>query len=118
MNKITDFQHPENSSFVGWVHSGLVIKKDFTFKIVAILLKGEEKVLVIELKKDKNNAVIYKADGNVFRRISNPDKKAICFGDAYYINDELTLISRRSDASMMAVVINERGEPERVYETR
>lgn len=118
MKKITDFQHPENSSFVGWVHSGTVIKKDFNSKIYAILLKSEERVLILELKKEQENAAIYHADGGVFKRIPNPDTKSMCFGDAYYINDELTLITRRSDASMMAVVIDENGELVRIYETR
>ncbi len=118
MEKITDFQHPEDSSFVGWVHSGIVIKKKFNFKIYAILLKGEERVLILELQKEKDNAAIYNADGNILKRISNPDTESVGFGDAYYINDELTLISRRSDASMMAVVIDENGELIRIYETR
>lgn len=118
MSKITDFQHPEDSSFVGWMYAGIVIKKDFSFKIHALLLKDEKRVIVIELKKEKNNAIIFNADGSTLKRVLNPDEEAICFSDVYYINSELTLINRRNDASMSAVVVDEYGEIVRVYETR
>lgn len=118
MNKITDFQHPNDSSFVGWVYLNKIIKKSFDSKIIAILLNCQQKVLVIELKKNKDNATIFNPDGSEFRRIYNPDLQAVCFGDVYYIKDELTLISRRNDASMVAVVIDENGNIVRTYETR
>lgn len=118
MNGLTDFQYQDDSSFVGWVYDGNIIKKNYLSKIYALLLKSKRRVLIIELKREKDNAIILNADGSEFCRIKNPDPQAICFGDAYYINDELTLISRRSDASMLGVVIDEDGNLIRVYETR
>ena len=118
MIEIQDFTHDEGSSFVGWISSGNVIKKNFGHEIYAVLLKSNQRVLIVELKRNKDNAVILNADGSLHCRIKNPDPQAICFGDAYYINDELTLISRRSDASMLGVVIDENGKLIRAYETR
>lgn len=118
MNIIQDFKHDEGSSFAEWEYSQNIIKKYFGFEIYAVLLKSNQRVLVVELKREKDNAVILNADGSEFCRINNPDPQAICFGDAYYINEELTLISRRSDASMLGVVIDEDGKLVRVYETR
>jgi hypothetical protein len=43
---------------------------------------------------------------------------SVGFGDVYYVNKELVLISRRKDASMLAVVITEDGEIIRTHETR
>jgi hypothetical protein len=118
MNNITDFRYQENSSFVGWIYSGSIVKKLFDFDIYAILLKSQQKVLVIESINRQDNAVIFNADGSEYRRIKNPDSHALCFGDVYYVNDELTLISRRRDASMTAVVIDENGDLIRTHETR
>ena len=118
MNNITEFKHPENSSFVGWIHSGTIVKKLFNFDIYAILLRSKQKVLVLESINRQDNVVIFNADGSEFRRIKSPDSQALCFGDVYYVNDELTLISRRRDASMTAVVIDENGDLIRTYETR
>jgi hypothetical protein len=118
MNKITDFHKPEDSSFVGWIFSGAVVKKLFNYNIYALLLKSEQKVLVVELNREKENAIIYNADGSELKQITNPDTNSTGFGDAYYVNEELTLISRRKDASMLAVVIDENGEIVRTYETR
>ncbi len=118
MKKISEFHHPEGSTFVGWIYSENIIKKSFNSEIYAILLKCLQKVLIIELKKEKDNAILLDGYGNLIRRIKNPDSQAVCFGDVYYINDELTLISRRSDASMLAVVIDEKGNLVRVYETK
>jgi len=118
MRNITEFKHPENASFVGWVYSGNIIKKSFNFNISTILLRSQQKVLIIELTDRQDNAVIDNADGSECRRIKNPDSQALCFGDVYYVNDELTLISRRRDASMTAVVIDENGDLIRTYEAR
>jgi hypothetical protein len=74
--------------------------------------------MVIELTNRQDNAVILNADGSKYRRIKNPDSQALCFGDVFYRTDELTLISRRRDASMTAVVIDENGDLVRTYETR
>lgn len=118
MNKITDFYHAEDSSFVAWMYKGNIIKKNFSHKIYALILSGEHKILVVELNNEINNACIFNEDGSEFKIIQNPDPQALCFDDVYYVNDELTLISRRRDASMLAVVINEQGDLIRVYETR
>ncbi len=118
MNKINDFRHQDDSSFVGWVFSGNIIKKSFNFNIYAILLQSMEKILIIELRRQKNNAVILNADGTEHRRIINPESEAICFGDAYYIKNELTLINRKRDATMSGVVIDEDGNIIRIYEKR
>lgn len=118
MNLISDFQHPEGSTFVGWICSGNIIKKDFQYEIYALLLKSKQKVLIVELKKDRNNAFIFNADGSLHHQVINPDSNALCFGDCYYVNDELTLISRRQDGSMKAVVVSENGDILKCYETR
>lgn len=118
MNKITDFHHPEDSSFVGWIYKGNTIKKNFNYKVYTLVLKSEQKILVIELNNKKNNSRIFNGDGSEFRIIKNPDSQALCFDDVYYVNDEFTLISRKRDSSMLAVVINKKGDLVKVYETR
>lgn len=118
MSKIKDFTHHEGQSFVGWIYAGNAVRKTFLYEVYAVLLKSNKRVLVVELKKDRDNAVIFNPDGSEFCRIKNPDSQAVCFGDVFYINDELTLISRRSDASMLGVVIDEDGKIIRVYDAK
>lgn len=118
MNKIIDFQSPNDSRFVGWVYSDVIVKKEFDYNIYALLFNSFQKVIVIELKNAKDNATIFNGDGSEFKRIQNPDPQAVCFGDVYYVKNEITLISRRRDASMLAVVINENGDVIRTYEAR
>lgn len=118
MINITEFKHSENSAFVGWVYSGNIIKKIFNFDIYAILLRSQQKVLIVELNGRQDNAVILNADGSEYRRIKTPNSQALCFGDVYFVNDELTLISRRRDASMTAAIIDENGNLVRTYEAR
>lgn len=118
MNIITDFQHPNDSSFAGWMYAGKIIKKLFTSKIYALLLKSQKAVLILEYKNDKNNVAIYNGYGIELIRISNPDSQALCFGDVYYVEEKLTLISRRRDASMLAVIIDENGNIKHLREAR
>ena len=117
MEQIVNFRHEDDSSFVGWEYGGEVIRKLFNHNIYALLLKNNLHVLILEIANDNNNVILLNQYGETIKKIENPDKEALCFDDVYYINDELTLFSRRKDASMLAVVINDVGEVIRTYES-
>ena len=78
-------------------------------------------LLVVEPAGDDapDTAVILNADGTQRAKVKNPEARdgAICFGDAYYVEDELTLIIYFS-SWQMACVIDEEGIVVRTYETR
>jgi hypothetical protein len=109
MNVISEFSYQEDSFFVGWMYHN---------KIIAIVLICKQKVIVLELTKRNDNAIILDGFGEEIKRIKSPDPMSVGFGDVYYVNKELVLISRRKDASMLAVVITEDGEIIRTHETR
>ena len=117
MNKITDFENPDNSSFV---YNGEVIKKATNGRVISLPTRGGN-VLVLFISKDEgaDNAVLYAPDGNMITRIHNPLKNegAICFDDAYYVGNELTLIAGLRDRRV-ACVVDEAGDVKRLYETR
>ncbi|MBN1252574.1 MAG: hypothetical protein JXA16_10590 [Bacteroidales bacterium] len=118
MNVISEFSYQEDSFFVGWMYHNKIIRKLFLFKIIAIVLICKQKVIVLELTKRNDNAIIFDGFGEEIKRIKSPDPMSVGFGDVYYVNKELVLISRRKDASMLAVVITEDGEIIRTHETR
>ena len=113
------FECQSNSRTVQWVSSsGGAVSLKFDHDIYALKLRDADRVVVLELVAERDNATIHAEDGAVLHRVSNPDPNALCFGDVFYVNDELTLISRRRDASMTACVIDEEGTVLRTYETR
>lgn len=120
MNKITDFENPDNSSFVSWRNKGEVIKKTTNGRLISLPTRGGN-VLVLFISKDEgaDNAVLYAPDGSMITRIHNPLKNegAICFDDAYYVGNELTIIIGLRDRRV-ACVVDEEGEVKRLYETR
>ncbi len=89
--------------------------------MASVPFKNGTGVLVVEDASNTtpDNAVILNSDGSVKTRIRNPEARngAIYFGDAYYVNDELTLIVAFS-SWQMACVIDEIGNIIRSYETR
>lgn len=83
-------------------------------------LKSGNGLLVVEPAGSDapDMAVILNGDGSLRVRIKNPEARngAICFGDAYYVEDELTLIICFS-SWQLACVIDEDGNVLRTYET-
>lgn len=89
--------------------------------LVAVPLRGGKGFLVVEPSGSDapHNAIIIDMEGSERRRIENPEAKngAICFSDAYYINEELTLFIA-FDSWQMGCVVNDDGRFIRTYEAR
>ena len=104
-----------------WSHDMQLVELLFDSPVKAVLLRRGTGILVVEPAGGHapDTAIILNPDGTLRARVKNPEgiNGAICFGDAYYVEDELTLIICFS-SWQMACVINEVGEVLRTYETR
>jgi hypothetical protein len=118
MAKIKAFEHQSRSNFVAWTFGDTVVRKSFTWDVDAVLLRSNQRVLIVECRNFADNVLILDSSGAEVTRVRNPYSRALCFSEGYYVLDELTLISRDSFNNMLAVVINEDGEIIRTYETR
>jgi hypothetical protein len=120
-NSISDITYYENDRGLRWIHGTRHVERLFPTPVKAVALQDGTGLLVVEPASDDapNNAIIINCDGSVRTRVNNPEKDngAICFGDAYYVQDELTLIICFS-AWQMACVIDESGNVVRTYESR
>lgn len=106
---------------LSWRHNGSLIEKSYPYPVYVLALDDESSILVVEPDNEHSpdNAIIFNEDGSEKSRIINPCKGegAICFGDAYYVNGEPTLISVTNRVPY-ACVVNSAGDIVRVYETR
>ena len=87
---------------------------------VVVLLSDLSGFLIVHSPKDNpNNAVIVNTDGSERVRICIPSDlcDAICFGDAYYLQNELSLILF-AKSWQLCCVIDEHGTIVRRYEMR
>ena len=120
-NSISDLTNFAGNKGLRWLHDMQPTERLFGTPVKAVLLKSGTGLLVVEPAGDDapNTAVILNADGTQRARVKNPEARdgAICFGDAYYVEDELTLIICFS-SWQMACVIDEEGTVVRTYETR
>ena len=112
---ITQFYHQEDSNFVSWLNDGKLVQKSFGNNIYALKLNSGQRVIIVELKPSKTNAFIYDRFGNPLKEITSPDPESICFGDVFYSNNDLTLISRRADGKTLACIVDESGEIIKTY---
>lgn len=118
MNEIFDFRLNRNSGQVEWSFNGSTVKKQFYGRIQGMVLRSNQRILVLENKSNRNNVTIFDKIGNKVSCVKNPIEEAICFGDAYYIDKELTLFARTKGADMIACVVDEDGTILRTYEAR
>jgi hypothetical protein len=121
MGLVSDFFTTDDKCLVIWMCSGLMIRKNYVHPVVAVPLKDSSAVLIIEPDgvESPDNAVLYKADGTEYKRIKFPSNVSdgICFGDAYYIGDELTLFFMCKHA-YYGCVCDSSGNITRVFESR
>lgn len=120
MFAIEGFTNPDNSKFARWVYGGKIIDISNQGRVIA-LLKKDSRVLIVHIDRafGRNNAFIYSAGGSVEKKIAIPEavSEAICFDDAYYDGEDLTLIAA-SKERRVACVINENGDVVRMHEVR
>jgi hypothetical protein len=117
---ISDFQSPENATYVRWKHAGRVVYKQYPAVVRALVLASQERVVVVEpYQQHPNNAVIYKADGTPWLQLTNPlsARGSICFMYPCYVGSELTLAAALPDIQY-ACVFDENGRCLRTYEMR
>lgn len=117
---ISDFENPEDATYVRWKHAGHVVYKQYAGVVHAVVLASQEGVVVVEpYQKHPNNAVIYKADGTPWIRLINPlsSKGSICFMYPYYVGSELTLAAALPDVQY-GCVFDDSGRCLRSYEMR
>lgn len=104
-----------------WKCGNTSYERRFTSPIVAVPLKNGSGIVVVEpgASDVEMNAIILGPKGEIKKCIVNPEiaKGAICFGDVYYVGNDLTLFIM-FNSSQMGCVINEEGEILRLYESR
>jgi hypothetical protein len=120
-SNISDITYYEDNRGIRWTHNSCRVERLFNSPVKAVAFQVGSCLLVVEPASDDapDNAIIINGDGSLRTRVKNPEgsKGAICFGDAYYVKDELTLIICFS-SWQMACVIDEGGQVIRTYETR
>jgi hypothetical protein len=120
-SNISDISYSAGNKAISWVYNMQPVERLFANPVKAVPLKSDTGLLVIEPASSDapDTAVILNGDGSLRTRVRNPEARdgAICFGDAYYVKDELTLIICFS-SWQMACVIDEEGHVVRTYETR
>jgi len=120
-SKISDLNYYDSHHGIRWTNGCQTIERVFLNPVKAVAFQDGSGLVVVEPASDDapNNAIIMNCDGSVRARIKNPEGNdgAICFGDAYYVQEELTLIICFL-SWQMACVINENGDVVRTYETR
>jgi len=117
---ISDFENPENATYVRWKHAGNVVYKQYARVVHAVVLASQEGVLVVEpYQKPPNNAVIYRADGTPWLQLMNPlsSRGSICFMYPCYVGSELTLAAALPHIQY-GCVFDESGRCLRTYEMR
>jgi hypothetical protein len=118
MRQLTYFA---NNSGLRWTIDKKSVEKRFSTPVKAVQLNDGSGLLVVEPASDEapNNAIILNVDGSLRTRIKNPESSnaAICFADAYYVRDELTLVIAFS-SWQMGCVIDVDGNVIRTYEMR
>lgn len=117
---IKNFKQENENKTVLWIYNDKQISKDYDYVIYSLNVHNEYVVIVEpDNKFSPNNAVIYNSDGSERARVSNPfkDKGAICFGDVYYVKDEIALVSITRRANYICI-IDVDGNVLRTHETR
>ncbi len=118
---ITNCKIENNGKTIAWDYQGSRLNKNYNFNIYFVVSKSNDYIVVVEPDNSfsPDNAVIFYPDGAEKKRIINPcrDKGVVCFGDAYYVVDEITLISI-CDRANYACALNSDGDVVKVYETR
>jgi hypothetical protein len=117
---ISDFENPENATYVRWSHRGHTVYKQYPDVVHAVVLASQDGVVIVEpYQKHPNNAVIYRADGTPWLQLINPlsARGSICFMYPYYVGSELTLAAAFPDIQY-GCVFDERGRCLRTYEMR
>lgn len=118
---ITNVKFENDGKTISWEYQGLPITKSYDFNAYFVVSKKNDYIVVVEPDNSfsPDNAVIFNPDGSEKKRITNPcrDKGAICFGDIYYVLDNITLISI-CNAAYYACKMNNDGDIVKIYETR
>ena len=117
---ISDFENPENATYVRWKHAGQLVYKQYASVVHAVVLASQDGVVIVEpYQKHPNNAVIYKADGTPWLQLNNPLSSKGCrwFMYPYYVGSELTLAAAFPNVQY-ACVFDESGRCLRTYEMR
>lgn len=115
---ISDFENPDDATYVRWKHAGQVVYKQYAGVVHGVVLASQDGVVIVEpYQRHPNNAVIYKADGTPSRQLINPlsSKGALCFMYPYYVGSELTLAAAFPDIQY-GCVFDESGQCLRTYE--
>lgn len=118
---IEKFKYFSERKAFSWIENGMRFNFQSENPLVAVVLKSGSGFLVVEPASSKapHNAMILDSQGYEVARIMNPEAAngAICFSDAYYIHEELTLFIAFS-SWQMGCVIDENGVVLRTYESR
>lgn len=119
-SELSEIVCSESGRRIRWTYRNRPIECVFGSPVKVIPLQNGRGFLVVEpAGEPPDNAIILNPDGSQRTRVKNPEAAngAICFGDAYYVGNELTLIICFA-SWQMACVINETGKVIRTYETR
>ncbi len=117
---ITNFKQANGNRTVLWEYNGKHISKNYEYVIYSLNVNNEYVVIVEpDNKFSPDNAVIYNSDGNERVRVTNPfkNKGAICFGDVYYVKNEIALVSITRRANYICIIDID-GNVQRTHETR
>jgi len=121
MSKITNLEYRDERRGFDWVVEGQSYSIESNNPLVVVPFKAVDKMIVVEPASDDapHNAVIIDSEGQELARVQNPEASngAICFSDAYYVNEDLTLFIAFS-SFQMACVVNSDGKIEKLRETR
>lgn len=113
MCKIAEFKYRKGRLGFDWVFDGKTYSMESSNPLVVVPFQTENKFLVVDPASDEapHNGIIIDAKGAELNRIINPESTngAICFSDAYYVNDELTLVIAFSSFQMACVIDKEGG---------
>ena len=121
MSKISNLEYREGRQGCDWVFADKKYSLESENPLVVVPFNGIDRMLVVEPGSDEapHNAIIIDGSGNYISRVKNPEASngAICFSDAYYVSDELTLIIAFS-SFQMACVVDSEGDIQKRRETR
>ena len=119
--KIDYFEYIGDREGFSWSFKGKKYRQEFNNQVVALVLKSKRGILVVDPASDAapHNAVIIDEKGMILTQIKNPEasNSAICFSDAYYIGEDLTLTIAFSSYQMLCY-ISENGHVLKVTESR
>ena len=122
MNLISNLFVSDDRCLVIWMNGNCMIRKVYSYPVIAVCFTGNERVLIIEpegANQKFSNAAIYNSDGTEFDRIVSPidQTEFICFSDAYYVKGQLNLFFMSRNIFYKCIV-DKTGRVSDINETR